>query len=205
MTSAFLDIIGEQTPASVLKSNPILRDITNSANPQRVNNAFPSSTVNASLALTAKRPRDTASRPVVESKLRYAEPSNSPPAPSTIEELLKLSDDQLPDIEVIPDKPAIEADEFSDLPVIDINIADTSRIIAVDEEQLKEGERLVELAEKERRVLQEKLTETLRNLVIDPKDFEWAYQPIVEYDERDFPPCLMFDDLPETVDNIDCY
>lgn len=205
MTSASLDITGEHTPGSVLKSNPILRDITNSANPQRINDTFPSSTVNVTLPSTAKRSRETASKPVVESKLRYAQSSTSPHTPKTIEELLELSDDQLPEIEVMPDKPAIQTDEFSDLPAIDINIADTSHIIAVDEEQLKEGERLVELAEKERRALQEKLTETLRTLVIDPKDFEWAYQPIVECDEEDCPPCFIFDGLPETVDNIDCY
>lgn len=117
---------------------------------------------------------------------------------STIDELLTLPDDQLPNIEgpAAPLNGSYNHEEWPDLPPIMDDIANFGTIEAMDEEQVKEREVI--------RQLQEHLSEAIRSLVIDPIDFDekWAPTPVPVNDELGdgiTGGCYMFDDLPPSV------
>ncbi|PJF18239.1 hypothetical protein PSACC_01939 [Paramicrosporidium saccamoebae] len=158
------------TPAT--HRHPILRDITNSANALRAND-----TSEKRIGLVR-----SGSKPTVESKLRIADPE-SVPDPQTIEELLALPDDLLPDIERVP--ALQERDEFEGLPLIkDISHVEVTGCSPTWDAECDE---ILQSAAKSRKLLHDHITHALRDLVIRPSDFDWAFDAMDP--SRDPSPC----------------
>lgn len=149
----------------------------------RVENATPGSAlrdITNSTTSTIKATSVTVKRPEVRLRERMAA------EPKTIEELLALPDDLLPDIASMPPPP--EIDEFAGLPSIE-DLQQISGQLCVDEAGEDDGSRVLE--------------ETLRRFIVDPGDFQWSFFLADDDDilgEADPRPCYMFDDIPSQVE-----
>lgn len=130
-------------------------------------------------------------RPTVESKLRITQN-----APQTIEELLAMPSD-LPDIECAPIGQEV-VDEYAELPLIEsIDVESFGSSLQVEEET----DEILQAAKRGRQAMHDRLSIALKDLVIDPRDFEWSNtktDPPTSTD-ADVAGCFMFDDLPASI------
>lgn len=164
--SSILTPLGKKGYNSGTPGKGLLRDITNSAHLKRVGEQF----------------KDIPDAIITE-EIGPCKPIGLIQNDVTsMEELLALPDDQLPDMEVVA-KPAASAMDdldglpaFPDIPLESIKILPTELIDW-------DGE----------------IAKVLKSVQVNPADFEWAFKDYQVKDKVKFPPCFMFDDIPQTV------
>lgn len=202
-------------PGQIIRPPSILRDITNSANPPRFHavaldndeDVHPVK-IRVSGPSPLAKPRDSnVTNNNSEAIASHESRSQLSQPPFTIEELLALPDDQLPEIEFAP-PPTLNLDnnnDFSDMPPI------------IDLEQLPYFTNSIkgpyQYNSIQSHTCREKLSasndclvEAIRQLAITPEELAWAYEPLpplLEVDDEHCPPCLMFDNLPEMINTIE--
>lgn len=180
--SSILTPLGKRTEASTgTPGKGLLRDITNSAHVKRVGehpfkepgSGAPATLERIEAATTTTKTTATAPRDFV-----------------SIEELLALPDDQLPDIELVSRPPAVSADQ-----------EDLGKLPALpSEDDLDEAESIVLLELDD--TWDAEIARVLKDIRVDPADFVWATRGTVGDEEEaaatrePLLPCCMFEDVP---------
>lgn len=164
--SSILTPLGKKGYNSGTPGKGLLRDITNSAHLKRLGEQL----------------KDIPDAIIREELVPCKPTSLRKNNVTSMEELLALPDDQLPDIEVIARPPARTLDDLEGLPAFpDIPLSSTGILPA--EPINWNGE----------------IARVLKDIQVDPADFEWALKEYRLNDKVKFPPCFLFDDIPPTV------
>lgn len=120
--------------------------------------------------------------------------------PTTIEELLALPDELLPEIETVPSMPPA-LDDNEDLPeIIDLASIKPVGISSHHEEQVND---ILSGAERSKEFLRHRLQIAIEAIRVRPEEFEWTTLPLPqileEQDEGSSGGCYMFNDLPDQI------